>query len=219
MPLITIAEALAPKIRLAIFQTEELTVAGTSPELEADLEALTTQLAGAYSQPADAATLFSPARELYRAIGLDPTKRRPSSEALVRRVIRGVGLYRINRVVDACNLCSMDFALPIGLYDTSTVAWPVDLRLGRPGEGYKGLGKEYVNVGGRWTLADASGPFGNPSADSFRTRIRETTRACTFVIFAPASYELARLRDHLHTAGQRMQRYADARIVHEELLA
>ena len=218
MMLITIDEWLQGKIALAVFQAEGVTAEGQSPELEADLDELMRRLRGSYDEPAQAVDLFKPARELYRALGLDPTKTRPSSEALVRRVVKGKGIYRINRVVDTCNLCSMDIALSIGLYDTSEVQWPAVLRKGEKGEGYKGLGKDHVNVTGRYALVDAQGPFGNPSSDSFRTRIREATTACTFVIFAPASYDDARLEQHLHTCSERMVRYNAGAVVSSEII-
>jgi DNA/RNA-binding domain of Phe-tRNA-synthetase-like protein len=197
MAIIEVDTALAGKIALGILQTENLTVTGTSPELEESLASLSQKISETYSQPPEAQALFAPARELYRAIGLDPTRRRPSSEALIRRVIKSTGLYRINR----------------GLYDTAEVQWPVELRLGAEGEGYKGLGKDHVNVSGRWTLADREGPFGNPSSDSFRTCIRETTRACTFVIYAPASYPRERLEEYLRIAGERLATFAGATVV------
>jgi len=218
MPIITIDPGLAGKIHLGVFQAEGISATGTSPELEHDLAALCERVRATFAEPAQAVELFGPTRQLYRAIGLDPTKTRPSSEALIRRVILGKGLYRINRVVDTCNLCSIDFALSIGLYDTDAVQWPADLRQGQPGEGYQGLGKDHVNVSGRWTLADREGPFGNPSSDSFRTRIRETTTRATFVIFAPASYDLRRLQTELKEASTRMARYAGGQTTLEEIL-
>ncbi len=218
MAIIAIDPALGDKIRLGVLQAEGITARGTSDRLEQDLAALTESIRERYGQPSQAAQLHGPARELYRAIGLDPTRRRPSSEALVRRVIQGKGLYRINRVVDTCNLCSIDFALSIGLYDSDAVQWPAVLRLGLDGEGYRGLGKDHVNVAGRWTLADREGPFGNPSSDSFRTRIREDTTRCTFVIYAPASYDPARLRAHVEKAGERLGLYAGGRVTGREIL-
>lgn len=218
MPIINIDPALAGKIRLGVFQAEGLTVPGTSPELEHDLAALCERVRSLYREPAEAVELFAPARQLYRAIGLDPTKTRPSSEALIRRVIQGKGLYRINRVVDTCNLCSIDFALSIGLYDSDALRWPVELRQGRPDEGYQGLGKDHVNVAGRWTLADREGPCGNPSSDSFRTRIQDGTTRCTFVIYAPASYDVRRLQTELKEAETRMDTYAGGHTTLEEIL-
>jgi DNA/RNA-binding domain of Phe-tRNA-synthetase-like protein len=218
MPLLTIDPALAGKVQLAVFQAAELTAAGPCPALEQDLAALLARLRTTYAKPAEAAELFGPARALYRALGLDPTKNRPSSEALIRRIIRGRDLYRINRIVDACNLCSIDFALPIGLYDTAAVRWPACLRRGREGEGYRGLGKDHVNVAGRYAFADQEGPFGNPSSDSFRTRIRDDSTECTFAIFAPADYPPARLAQHLAAAMERMVRYSGGQVLRDEVI-
>ena len=74
------------------------------------------------------------ARTLYKALGIDPTKTRPSNEALLRRALKGEGLYRINTLVDALNLASLREQLPFGLYDLGRVRPPVTLRLGAAGE-------------------------------------------------------------------------------------
>ena len=75
---------------------------------------------------------------MYKRVGLDPTKRRPSSEALLRRVRKGDPLPRINSMVDVCNWCSLEFQLPYGLYDAAQIEGDVVLRLGREGESYPG---------------------------------------------------------------------------------
>ena len=72
-------------------------------------------------------------RTMYKRVGLDPTKTRPSSEALLRRVRRGDSLPRINSMVDVCNWCSLEFQLPYGLYDASRIEGDVELRIGRDG--------------------------------------------------------------------------------------
>src|SRR5204863_10208724 len=104
-------------------------------------------------------------RTMYKRVGIDPTKTRPSSEALLRRVRKGDPLPRINSMVDICNWCSLEFQLPYGLYDASHIQGDVMLRLGIEGESYPGIRKDDVNVGGRITLADTLGPFGNPTSD------------------------------------------------------
>src|SRR5918993_2118453 len=124
-------------------------------------------------------------RTMYKRVGLDPTKRRPSSEALLRRVRKGEGLPRINSMVDVCNWCSLEFQLPYGLYDAAHIEGDVVLRLGREGESYPGIRKDDVHVGGRITLADARGPFGNPTSDSARTMVTCATTRALVVIFAP----------------------------------
>jgi DNA/RNA-binding domain of Phe-tRNA-synthetase-like protein len=103
-------------------------------------------------------------RTMYKKVGLDPTKTRPSNEALLRRVKKGDSIPRINSAVDIVNWCSLEFQLPYGLYDFSKVVGAVTMRLGAEGEGYAGIRKDTVNVGGRITVADDRGPFGNPPA-------------------------------------------------------
>jgi DNA/RNA-binding domain of Phe-tRNA-synthetase-like protein len=127
-------------------------------------------------------------RTLYRAIGLDPTKTRPSSEALLRRVRRGDTLPRVNTIVDLCNWCSVETQIAFGVYDRDRIVGnALALRLGAEGEGYDGIRKDRVNVAGRLTLADADGPFGNPTSDSLRTSVSTTTTRVLFVLFVPAS--------------------------------
>jgi len=111
------------------------------------------------------------ARTLYKALAIDPTKTRPSNEALLRRALKGEALYRINTLVDALNLVSLEEQLPFGLYDLDRVRPPVRLRMGAAGESYEGIRKGDVHVEGRPVLADALGAFGNPTSDSARSRI------------------------------------------------
>lgn len=139
----------------------------------------------------------SAVRTMYKRVGLDPTKTRPSNEALLRRVRKGDPLPRINSMVDVINWCSVEFQLPYGLYDASKIRGGVTLRLGREGESYAGIRKDEVHVGGRITLADDEGPFGNPSSDSARTMVTTGTTDALVVVYAPAQAPpatLARVR-------------------------
>ena len=126
------------------------------------------------------------ARELYRRFGIDPTKVRPSSEALLRRLKKGESLPRINSLVDVANAMSVQLQVPVGLYDLDSVKGDeLVVRLGSDGESYEGIGKERVNVAGRICIADAEGPIGNPSADSARTMITIETQSAAWVYFLP----------------------------------
>lgn len=128
-----------------------------------------------------------PARALYRRFGMDPTRHRPSSEALLRRVSRGGPLPRINSLVDVANVVSLRLQVPIGLYDLAKVEGPLTVRLGREGESYAGIRRELVNVAGRICVADAKGPVGSPSADSARTMITTTTERAAWLFFLPVA--------------------------------
>jgi DNA/RNA-binding domain of Phe-tRNA-synthetase-like protein len=149
-------------------------------------------------------------RAMYRRLGIDPTKTRPSSEALLRRVRKGDPLPRINTLVDVCNWCSLEFQLPYGLYDLARIEPPIALRVGASGEHYQGIRKDVVNVGGRLTLADAAGPFGNPTSDSARTMVTAQTTEILCVVFAPGGTEPARLERILDVTSARFQSFSGA---------
>lgn len=157
-------------------------------------------------------------RTMYRAVGLDPTKRRPSSEALLRRVARGDALPRINSLVDIGNWCSLEFQLPYGLYDLDRTLGRIELRLGREGEEYAGIRKDVVHVGGRLTLADEHGPFGNPSADSARTMVLPGATRALVVVFAPAQVADSLLDLVLDTTSRRILAAAGGRETHRSIV-
>jgi DNA/RNA-binding domain of Phe-tRNA-synthetase-like protein len=129
---------------------------------------------------------IDPARRLYRKFGMDPTRIRPSSEALLRRLKKGESLPRINSLVDIANALSVQLQVPVGLYDLEkTKGTELVIRLGKDGEGYTGIGKEHVNVAGRICVADGEGACGNPSADSARTMITTDTETAAWIYFLP----------------------------------
>ncbi|HXJ69145.1 MAG TPA: phenylalanine--tRNA ligase beta subunit-related protein [Verrucomicrobiae bacterium] len=132
-------------------------------------------------------------RSMFHRLGVDPTKSRPASEALLRRVLQGKGLPVIHPAVDVCNLASLEHQLPIGLYDRAHLKGTIVARLGRPGEHYEGIRKGAVNVAGRPMLADDEGAFGAPTSDSARTQVTEATRSLLAVIYCPVD----RPGDHL----------------------
>lgn len=145
-------------------------------------------------------------RAMYRRIGLDPTKTRPSNEALLRRVRRGDPFPRVNGLVDAVNACSLECQLPYGVYDRAALGRDITLRLGRDGEAYDGIRKDTVHVGGRLTLADERGAFGNPTSDSARSMVTTSTRDALVVVYAPAVTPRERLTVVLDRTAARLAR-------------
>ena len=124
-------------------------------------------------------------RRAYRALGKDPTRYRGSQEALMRRVLRGLGLYRINTVVDINNLVSIESRQSLGVYDRDRIAGDaVVLRVAAAGETYKGIGKEVLNLEGLPVYVDAAGPFGSPTSDSERAMVTVATRRILLVVTA-----------------------------------
>ena len=137
------------------------------------------------------------ARRFFRAIGVDPTKRRPSSEALLNRAIKRKELYSVNTLVDVGNWCSLDFLLPTCIYDADKILGDVGIRLGQEGESYFALNNREMDFEGRLLLADADGPFGSPMTDSRRTAVSLQTNHAIIGMWAPADYVLRKLQDQI----------------------
>ncbi len=123
-------------------------------------------------------------RAAYKALGKDPARYRGSAEALLRRVIAGKGLPRINNVVDVINLVSVESRLPVGLYDLAHVQGDIVFRRGRAGETYKGIGKYDLNLEGLPVFCDALGPHGSPTSDSERTMVTLATKQVVAIIIS-----------------------------------
>ncbi len=116
-------------------------------------------------------------RDFYWRIGVDPTKTRPSSEALVRRALRG-RFPRINPVVDAGNVASARGMVPIGLYDLDSLVLPARLTLSRGGEEFKPIGGGPEELPpGIPVLVDAQGKIVHvyPHRDSIDTAVKPST--------------------------------------------
>lgn len=124
------------------------------------------------------------ARTLYKSFNMDPSRHRPSSEALLRRVMKGKDLYQISNAVDSCNLACLKFLLPVGMYDLDLLVGDVVLRSGVEGESYPGIRKGEVNLANRLGLFDQTGPFGSPTSDSARSCVTERTSRILAVIMA-----------------------------------
>jgi len=123
-------------------------------------------------------------RAAYKVLGKDPARYRGSAEALLRRVIAGKGLPRINAVVDIINLVSVESRLSIGLYDLAHVSGDIVFRAGRGGESYKGIGKYDLNLEGLPVFCDALGPHGSPTSDSERTMVTSETKHVVAIIIS-----------------------------------
>jgi DNA/RNA-binding domain of Phe-tRNA-synthetase-like protein len=201
----TLAPELSSIVRPGVLWLDGATVVERDARLDAPLA--TAEAAVRAHPPVEIAAV----RTMYKRVGLDPTKTRPSSEALLRRVRKGDSLPRINSMVDVCNWCSIEFQLPYGLYDAAHIDGDVELRMGLAGESYPGIRKDAVHVDGRIALADRIGPFGNPTSDSARTMVTTATTQAMLVVFAPRDVDRQRLDDVLDATSSRMVEFTGCR--------
>jgi DNA/RNA-binding domain of Phe-tRNA-synthetase-like protein len=194
----TRAEELSAIVRAAVLWWDGVVVVDREPRLDALLAEAENRVR---AHPPEESIAV---RAMYKRIGLDPTKTRPSNEALLRRVRKGQPLPRVNSMVDVVNWCSLEFQLPYGLYDRQHISGHVTLRRGLDGEEYAGIRKDTVHVAGRITLVDEMGPFGNPTSDSARTMVTTRTRDLLVVVYAPADVDAARLTRILDRTAARI---------------
>ena len=111
-------------------------------------------------------------RRVYRACGKDPSRYRPASEALIRRMLQGKPLYQIDTLVDLVNLASIAYGYSIGGFDADKfVGETLTLGIGREGEPYEGIGRGMLNIAGLPVYRDAKGGVGTPTSDNERTKI------------------------------------------------
>ena len=201
-----------PAVKLGLIEAADVQVQLVHPGLAAEMDAVCDRIRRTHTIE-QIALLDSVrgVRSMFHAWGVDPTRYRPSSEALLRRVVQGKGLYRISNVVDVCNLCSIETGWPFGLYDRANLAPPIVMRLGQNGESYEGIGKQTWHLAGRPILVDSRGPFGCPISDSTRTMITEATRSLLSVIFAPIGVSEDELQRALEHYARRLESFASAR--------
>jgi DNA/RNA-binding domain of Phe-tRNA-synthetase-like protein len=207
-------ESLRGVLALGVLEADGLGARGLAAEFEAEARATCERLLGLYAgkSPADIPGVAE-TRSMFHRLDIDPTKTRPSSEALLRRVLQGKGLPRVSPAVDVCNLCSLEHQLPLGLYDRDAIRGGVRMRVGREGEGYPGIRKQRVNLSGRLLLSDDEGPFGAPTSDSLRTSVGPGTRALLVVVFCPRERAGGDVSTALEKIADLLTRYCGAGVV------
>lgn len=138
-------------------------------------------LAGHYRQTVTPQTLkdisaIAATRRVYKACGKDPSRYRPSAEALVRRVLQGKQLYHIDTLVDLVNLASITYGYSIGGFDADKFDGDtLTLGVGREGEPYEGIGRGVINIADLPVYRDATGGVGTPTSDNERTKMQLST--------------------------------------------
>lgn len=116
-------------------------------------------------------------REAYKALGKEPNRYRPSAEALNRRCVKGLELYRSLSVIDLVNLVSIESGHSIGAFDRDAVAGDmIELGVGEEGEPYEAIGRGALNIACLPVFRDAIGGIGTPTSDNDRTKLSETTK-------------------------------------------
>ncbi len=169
--------AAAPDYKVVILEAD-VTNSPTPEALTSAIEAYGTQLTEIMgmddikNRPGIAAT-----RAVYRRLGKEPNRYRPSHEQMMRRFFKGQGLYTVNALVDSGNLLSLMSGYSVGVFDAAKIDGDtLTVGVGREGEPYEGIGRGPLNIAGLPVVRDASGGIGTPTSDNERTKIELSTR-------------------------------------------
>ena len=147
-------------------------------------------------------------RRVYKACGKDPSRYRPASEALIRRMLQGKELYQIDTLVDLINLASIAYGYSIGGFDADKfVGDTLTLGIGREGEPYEGIGRGIINIHGLPVYRDAEGGVGTPTSDHERTKITISTRHLVVLINGYDGQE-DRVTDNARFIQELLRKYA-----------
>ena len=175
--------SLVPDLRLGCIACE-VKISTDNPELWKEIDAGCAELQAKLETPDIAQRPTIQATRLaYKATGKDPSRYRPSAEALTRRVVKGKGLYQVNNVVDLLNLVSITSGFSIGGWDADQIKGKAVLGIGKEGEPYEAIGRGELNIAGLTLFRDDQGAFGTPTSDSERTRVQATTSRFLMVFY------------------------------------
>jgi DNA/RNA-binding domain of Phe-tRNA-synthetase-like protein len=147
-------------------------------------------------------------RQLYRQLGKDPSRYRPSSESLCRRVLKDKSLYRISTIVDIINLVSMHTGFSIGGFSRDKVCGDIRFGVGKAGEQFEGIGRGVLNIEGLPVYRDDLGGIGTPTSDEERTKITMDTRNLLMVIHSASGKE--GIEEAITLSKSLLTRYASA---------
>ncbi len=149
-------------------------------------------------------------RRVYKACGKDPSRYRPASEALIRRVLQGKELYQRDTLVDLVNLASIAYGYSIGGFDADRfVGDTLTLGIGREGEPYEGIGRGMLNIEGLPVYRDAMGGVGTPTSDNERTKMTLDTTHLVVLINGYDGNE-QRVRENAEYIQQLLRRYCQS---------
>lgn len=149
-------------------------------------------------------------RRVYKACGKDPSRYRPASEQLIRRMLQGKELYQIDTLVDLVNLASIVYGYSIGGFDADKmVGDTLTLGIGREGEPYEGIGRGLLNIAGLPVYRDEQGGVGTPTSDNERTKM---TLATTHLLVLINGYDGQedRVRQNAEFIQQLVRKYCQS---------
>jgi len=201
----TIKEAF-PELTLAII-TCEVVNTSTSEGLWSEIEAEVLKVSSTFTlQEINKRPQIEATRKAYKVLGKDPNRYRPSAEALCRRIVRSIPIYKVSSLVDIINLVSIRSGFSIGGFDSDKIQGDIELRVGTNQDVFEAIGRGLLNVEGLPLYRDKVGGIGTPTSDNERTKISEDTTNLLMILNGYSGKE--GLQEAIHHAIQLLTDYA-----------
>lgn len=211
-------QRICPSLTLGIVQANVLN-SPTPQFLSEEMTALETEFRQQYTleelnkRPAILAT-----RLAYKALGKEPGRYRPSAEALCRRILREIPLYRVDTLVDIINIVSVKTGFSIGAFDLNKIEGEkLILGVGKAGEEFEAIGRGQLNIEGLPVYRDTVGGIGTPTSDHDRTKITSDTRQLLVIINGYNGEE--GLQQAINLSVFLLKKYADAKEIQSIILS
>jgi DNA/RNA-binding domain of Phe-tRNA-synthetase-like protein len=207
-----------PNCRLGYVQISGVTVRGTPPELSKEFFHLQTEVSKVYNLTVlPTLPRILAVRNMFKKLDFDPSRYRPASEALVRRVLQNKGLYYVNSAVDVNNYCSIKFLLPFGLYDFDQIQGDIVYRRAPEGS-YVNIAGNTISTDSKPFLTDQTGVFGNPTSDARRTAVTLSTNNLLAVVYADEEVTDAALANLLEFTAEKLVRYNNGTVLNQNII-
>jgi DNA/RNA-binding domain of Phe-tRNA-synthetase-like protein len=206
---ITISDSIreaCPEIVLAVIRCEVINPA-TSPELWSEMDKEIQLISSNYSlEDINKRPEIKATRNIYKRLGKDPNRYRPSSEALCRRIIRGIPVYKVSALVDIINLVSIRSGFSIGGFDLNKIKGNIVLGVGSDKDEFEAIGRGVLNVEGLPLYRDETGGIGTPTSDHERTKISTDTTELLMILNGYSGKE--GLQEAVNHSIQLLEKYA-----------
>lgn len=169
-------KSVAPDLRVAVVEAD-IVNGDTTDALWREIADAASALAGTPIEAVNKRRSIAATRAAYKAAGKEPNRYRPSAEALCRRCVKGMELYRSLAVIDLINLLSIVSGHSIGGFDADKIEGDVlTLGIGREGEPYEAIHRGQLNIACMPVIRDNAGGIGTPTSDNDRTKLGPDTR-------------------------------------------
>ncbi len=209
---------LLPDCRLGYSVIRNVSVRGTPSSLALEFQQIQTEISQLYNiNNLTTVPRILAVRTMFKKLTCDPSRYRPASEAMVRRVLQRKELYFVNSVVDVNNFCSLKYLLPFGIYDLDNIQGNIVYGISSEGT-YENIAGNVVSTQGKPFLIDDGGVFGNPTSDSRRTAVNLSTKNLVSVVYADEEVPSEDLLSILDFSAKMLIRYSGGQLTDQNIV-